>query len=400
MTILIFTLHFMGYFTLYIQIWNDKLILLYGAEVFILSVVLNLYNKFYPKHSKLILRNMLLLTVIGFIMLTRLSYDKAVKQVFIVAVSLILSLLVPYILVSCRWLYKFGWVYGVVGIMLLLIVLFAGETQYGATNWLTLGDISFQPSEFVKLLFVFSIASMFYEGTDFKRIVPITIMAAANVLIMVFHKDLGGALIFFVTYVFMLYTATNKALYMFAGLGSGSIASLVAYKLFGHVRVRVMAWQHPFRYIDNEGYQITQSLFAIGTGGFMGLGLNQGLPTNIPVVDSDFIFSAISEELGGLFAISIILIYVNLFIVFMDISIKSEDLFYRLLSLGFAVMFAFQVFLCIGGVIKFIPSTGVTLPLISLGGSSAFSTIIMFATMQGIYLQQRFYKNDRAEGIG
>ena len=110
-----------------------------------------------------------------------------------------------------------------------------------------------------------------------------------------------------------------------------------------------------------------------------------GLTTSIPVVDSDFIFSAISEELGGLFALCIILLYINCFISLIDVSLKNSDDFFRLLALGFSVMFGSQVFLSIGGVIKFIPSTGVTLPFISSGGSSIISTIIMFMVVQGIY---------------
>jgi peptidoglycan glycosyltransferase len=237
----------------------------------------------------------------------------------------------------------------------------------------------------VKLLFVLSIASLFAEKTDFKRVCVVTAMAGITVLLVVFQKDLGGALIFFVTYIFMLYGASGKPLYLFTGLAGGSVASWVAYRLFDHVKVRVMAWRNPFEYIDKEGYQISQSLFAIGTGGWFGMGLYQGLPTTIPVVDSDFIFSAISEELGGLFAICLILLYVNSFLVLINVSIRTKDSFYRLLSLGFAVMFGFQAFLSIGGVIKFIPSTGVTLPFVSSGGSSIVAVIIMFMLVQGIY---------------
>jgi peptidoglycan glycosyltransferase len=214
----------------------------------------------------------------------------------------------------------------------------------------------------------------------------ITAIAGVTVIILVLQRDLGGALIFFITYLFMLYAATARPLYLFSGLLGGSMAAVVAYRLFNHVQVRVLAWKNPFAYIDREGYQITQSLFAIGTGGWFGMGLNRGLPTDIPVVDSDFIFSAISEELGGLFAICIILIFLSCFIMFFNIALIQEDIFHRLLPIGFAVMFGFQVFLSIGGVIKFIPSTGVTLPLISRGGSSALSIVIMFMVLQGVFL--------------
>lgn len=395
MTGIIFSLHFVGHFTLYLQILNDKIILLYIGEVVLFLLILFLYQLFYKKISRLLLRNMLMLLTIGFITLTRLSFDKAVKQVGVIGLTFLTCLIVPEIVNKLSWIKKFGWLYGVIGIVILLIVLFAGTTNYGATNWLKIGNFSFQPSEIVKLLYVFGVAALFDEGTDFRRIFAISVMAGATVIILVFQKDLGGALIFFVTYVFMLYIATQKYFYLFAGLLGGSVAAFVAYQLFYHVRVRVMAWQNPFGYIDNEGYQISQSLFAIGTGGWIGMGLNRGLPTDIPVVDSDFIFSAISEEFGGLFAICIILIYINIFVVFMNMAIKQEDTFYRLLAIGLSVMFTFQAFLSIGGVIKFIPSTGVTLPLISYGGSSALSTVVMFMIMQGIYMRGRMGRKER-----
>jgi peptidoglycan glycosyltransferase len=148
----------------------------------------------------------------------------------------------------------------------------------------------------------------------------------------------------------------------------------------------VLAWKNPFAFIDKEGYQITQSLFAIGTGGWFGMGLNRGLPTDIPVVESDFVFSAISEEMGGVVAICIILIFASCFVMFINIALKQEEVFFRLLAIGFSVMFAFQVILSIGGVIKFIPSTGVTLPLISMGGSSILSVVLMFMILQGVNL--------------
>ncbi len=387
LTGIIFIEHFIGYLTLYLHIGNDKLLYLYGGEVLLFLLLLILYRMIYPKLSQLLLRNMMMLLTIGFIVLARLSYDKAVRQVIFAAITCLIGLVIPYVIKTCLWLKRFGWIYGTAAIILLVIVLLVGTTSYGATNWLNIAGVSFQPSEFVKLLFVFSIASLFHEGTDFKRVCAVTVMAGANVLILVFQKDLGGALIFFVTYLFMLYAATQRPLYLFSGLAGGSLAAFAAYHMFYHVRVRVMAWQNPFRYIDKEGYQITQSLFAIGTGGWFGMGLKQGLPTSIPVVDSDFIFSAISEEMGGLFAICIILIYISSFIMLINISLKMEEQYDRLLSLGFAVMIGFQVFLSIGGVIKFIPSTGVTLPLISYGGSSIVATILMFMILQGIYLK-------------
>ena len=152
--------------------------------------------------------------------------------------------------------------------------------------------------------------------------------------------------------------------------------------------MRVVAWKNPLGVIDKEGYQICQSLFAIGTGGWFGMGLYQGMPDKIPVVKTDFVFSAIAEEFGVVFAICIIFICISCFLMFFNISMQVKDIFYKLIALGIGTLYGTQVFLALGGVTKFIPSTGVTLPLVSYGGSSLLSTIILFAIIQGLYVMQ------------
>ena len=164
------------------------------------------------------------------------------------------------------------------------------------------------------------------------------------------------------------------------------MASVAAYKLFRHVRVRVSAWKDPLSVIDNEGYQVCQSLFAIGTGGWFGMGLYQGMPNKIPIVEEDFIFAAVSEELGGIFAVCLIMVCASCYLMFLNIAMQIQDVFYKLIALGLGTVYGFQVVLTVGGVTKFIPSTGVTLPLVSYGGSSLLSTFILFAVIQGLYI--------------
>lgn len=184
----------------------------------------------------------------------------------------------------------------------------------------------------------------------------------------------------------MLYVATRRPIYLISGLLCGSAASVVAYKLFRHVRVRVTAWKDPLSVIHDEGYQVCQSLFAIGTGGWFGMGLYQGMPNKIPIVEEDFVFAAISEELGGIFAVCLIMVCASCYLMFLNIAMQMHDLFYKLIALGLGTVYGFQVFLTVGGVTKFIPSTGVTLPLISYGGSSLLGTFIIFAVIQGLYI--------------
>ena len=213
-----------------------------------------------------------------------------------------------------------------------------------------------------------------------------TALAAAHVLILVLSTDLGTALILFVVYLVMLYTATRQPLYVAAGLGGGSVAAVLAYHLFAHIQVRVAAWKDPFATYSDGGYQVAQSLFAIGTGSWFGMGLFQGLPDEVPVADTDFIFAAISEEMGLILSLCLILVCVSCYVMFLNIALALRNQFYKLVALGLGTCYIFQVFLNIGGVTKFIPSTGVTLPLVSYGGSSILSTMIMFGIIQGLYI--------------
>lgn len=398
MRTLIFSIHFMSYFVLFLNTKSEQILILYIAEFIVIFLIFSLYPWVYPNMSRLLLNNILLFIVTGFVMITRLSIDKGIRQFIIVSIAFFICLFVPLIISKLRALSKFGWAYGIIGLAALLAVSFMGDEFRGATNWIVIQGYSLQPSEFVKILFVFAVAGLLSYSQEFKHVVKVTILAALHVLILVIQRDLGGALIFYVAYIIMLYVATKKPVYFFAGLGAGIVASFLAYSLFSHVRVRVIAWQDPFSVIDNEGYQVTQSLFAISTGGWFGTGLTQGMPESIPIVDSDFIFSAICEELGGIYGICLILIFITTLIMSFNISSRIQGLFYKLVALGLTSMLGFQAFLSVGGVTKFIPSTGVTLPFISYGGSSILSCIIMFAIIEGIFVlnQDRVEKYEKS----
>lgn len=327
-----------------------------------------------------------MLLCIGFVMLTRLSYEHAVKQFWIAVVSMAVTMLIPYFISQWTFLRNLTWAYALAGITMLGVVAVLGAVSHGAKLSFSVAGIAIQPSEFIKIIFVFFVASMFYASTDFMQVVKATVVAGLHVIILVLSKDLGAGLIFFIAYMVMLYVATRKFYYFAGGLLCGAAASVVAYYLFNHVRVRVVAWQDPLAVFEREGNQVSNSLFAIGTGGWFGMGLNQGMPNKIPEVKQDFIFSAISEELGGIFAVCLILVCASCFLMFLNIAMQMKDNFYKLVALGLGTIYGFQVLLSIGGDIKFIPSTGVTLPLVSYGGSSLLSTLIIFAVIQGLYL--------------
>ena len=392
--LLTFLIHLLAFGVIFIQTWQVEVLIFYLLQFFLLQAVLVFTRLIYPKINRLVLNNMCFLLMVGFVILTRLSFDRAVRQFQIAAAALILSLAVPVLIRKCAFLQKLPWLYGTAGLLLLLAVAFVGTEDSGANLSLVIGDFSFQPTEVVKLTFVFFIAARLAGSTEFRDVVLTTVLAALHVLVLVFSRDLGGALLFFVTYLIVLYVASKKRRYFLAGLGAGVAAAFIGYQLFYHVRVRVLAWTDPFSVIDNEGYQITQSLFAIGTGSWFGMGLCQGMPWRIPVVEKDFIFSAISEEMGGIFALCLLLICLGCFIQCMMTAARMQAAFYKLIAFGLGVEYMIQVFLNVGGVTKFIPSTGVTLPLVSYGGSSLAATFLVFGIIQGLHIIK---ENDEEE---
>ena len=384
--ILMFLIQFTAYLVMYLQTEEKKLVLFYLAQVILLIAILVLYRVLYPKVSRLIVNNMCMLLSIGFIMITRLTYQKAVKQFIFAVIGTAIGLAVPVLIRKLRFLKDWGYIYAGVGILALGAVAVLGQRSDGAKLGFTIAGFGVQPSEFVKILFVFYVAASLNKSTTFKNVVITTAIAAAHVLILVLSTDLGAALIMFVVYLVMLYVATRNPFYAIAGVGGGSVAAVVGYHLFSHIKVRVSAWQDPFASYSEGGFQVAQSLFAIGTGSWFGMGLYQGLPDSIPVAEEDFIFSAISEELGLIFALCLILVCVSCYVMFLNIAMAIRNQFYKLIALGLGTCYIFQVFLTIGGVTKFIPSTGVTLPLVSYGGSSMLSTMIMFGIIQGLYI--------------
>lgn len=387
MTFIMLLIQFVAYLVLYLKLGErEEIIYYFGFQALFMILITILWRLFYKNIHSTILSNMCMMLSIGLIMLTRIDAEQSVRQFKIIMIAMILSMIVPVIIRKWKDCCKFDTVYGIVGILMLGAVLIMSAATYGANISFTVAGVTLQPSEFVKILFVFYVAGRFARSTEFKDVVITTVLAAVHVLILVASTDLGAALLFFVTYLVMIYVATKKAIYCGAGLVGGCAAGFVAYHLFSHVQVRVMAWSDPWSCIDKEGYQVAQSLFAIGTGSWTGMGLAQGMPGSIPFVEKDSIFSAISEEMGGIFAICLILICMCMFLSFFNLAMKVKNKFYTYVAMGLGTMYATQVLLTVGGATKFIPLTGVTLPLVSYGGSSMLSTLLILAIIQGISL--------------
>lgn len=339
------------------------------------------------------------LMTIGIVTLTRLTITRplgdslALMQTLWFAVAITAMLAIPLALKIVRKFEKLTYIYVLVSILLISSTLLLGQEQYGAVNWIMIAGISFQASEFVKILFVFYLASVFRKPPDYKKIIVSGTFTATIVLLLVLSVDLGGALIFFITYMLVLYAATGNIFLFSAGMISASVAAYVAYELFPHIRVRVNAWRDPWRYIDTDGYQIALGFFSIGTFGIFGSGLTLGDPNFNAVVERDMIFVAISEEFGSLFGGMLILLYLNMFYKGMQIAMGTTNRSHSLLATGIVSMMAFQTFLILGGILTVVPLTGVTLPLISYGGSSVVATIAKLGVLQWIYIRSQGGEN-------
>ena len=364
----------------------SKVIMTWAVELVLMFAYSRVMYHFYPELNRLILVQTLFMMSIGFVVQLRISQQKAWRQLSIIIVSLVISVFVPMIVHRLKLIKKFWYVTGIVGAGALVAVFALGAITNGAKISIKIFGLVFQPSEFVKILFAFFIAGILYEIYNIKRFAAASVCAAVFVMVLVISKDLGMALIFYVMFFSMVYMGTGKFRYVLLGTAGGLAAVVAAYSLFSHVRVRFNTWIDPWTDIDSTGYQLTQSIFAIGTGGWYGRGIGRGLPGTIPEVGEDFVFSAIVEESGALFGMLLILLCLNFCFVMLLLAGRIKDKYYRIVVMGLAVCYGTQVFLTIGGGLRLIPLTGVTLPLISSGGSSALATLCLISVVQGVGL--------------
>ena len=259
-----------------------------------------------------------------------------------------------------------------------------GTWKYGARNWIEIGGFSIQPSEFMKPVMILILASGLSNRPRFLKTLPSLAFAAVCCGILLLQRDLGALLLYFLTTVFMFYAATSNAFLTLAGLGMGAGAAIIAYEMLPYVQQRIAIWKNPWSDPEVYGYQIVQSLIAIGSGGLFGMGLGLGSPRNIPLYHSDFIFAALTEEFGLIFSVCLLTIYVMIIMRGLIVAMNARTSFHSLTAMGIVTMIGLQTMLIVGGNTKLLPLTGVTLPLISSGGSSLVSTFFSIGVLCGI----------------
>ena len=259
-----------------------------------------------------------------------------------------------------------------------------GSWYQGARNWVDIGPISGQPSEFMKPVLIIILAAGFSNRPRFVKCLPTIAYAALCCAILLSERDLGALLLYFMTTVLMYYVASSNAALTFSGLGMGAGAAVIAYHAFPYVQDRVSIWQNPWADPLDTGYQIVRALAAIGSGGLFGMGLGLGMPRSVPLYHSDFIFTSIAEEFGLIFSIGLMAVYVLIIMRGMIVAGNARTSFHSLVAFGLVVIMGLQALLIIGGNTKLLPLTGVTLPLVSYGGSSLVSTFLSMGILLGI----------------
>lgn len=363
----------------------DKKAMIFAAIICVLIGYSHfVIRRFYPDGDKYIFIFASILSVIGIMMIYRIEPSKAVRQLVWFALGVASFIIIVVLLPELKKYEKYKYFYLVMTIIFMGMSLAIGTSIYGAKNWVKIGIFSFQPSEIGKLFLTAYLAAALKNYEDFKDLIEPAIVVMVCLGFMVLQKDLGTALIVFALSITMLYIATSKFKYVLTGLVLFVVGGYISYKLFGHVRIRVMIWKDPWPYANDQSLQIVQSLISIAWGGMFGTGLGLGFPQYIPVNISDFIFTVICEELGIVMGLGIIIVYFLLFYRAMRASIYVEDKFSRLLAVGYSTIITSQALVILGGVINLIPLTGITLPLISYGGTSMLITFFSLGIIQKI----------------
>lgn len=340
-----------------------------------------------------------LLHGIGFVMIARLSERLAGLQATwsLVAVAAFVVTLVMVERVGDLRRYQFTAL--AVGVVLLLLPMVPGLgfESGGARIWVNIGPINFQPGEFAKIALAIFFAGYLAERREFliasdrrflgvpvpelRHFLPLLLAWMMSVVMMVGERDLGSSLLFFALFIVLLWVATERTSVMVIGVGLFLASAVAAYNMFSHVRTRVTIWLNPWDQYTGKGYQPIQGLFSLSSGGITGTGLGLGDPGGVPAAHNDFIFAAIGEELGLLGATAVVIAYMLLVGSGFRSALRSDRTFEKLLAVGLTTIIGVQAFIIIGGVIRVVPLTGVTLPFVSYGGSSLVANYVLLALL-------------------
>ncbi|NLB91200.1 MAG: FtsW/RodA/SpoVE family cell cycle protein [Clostridiales bacterium] len=330
--------------------------------------------------DKLLLSLVNFLCALGVLVLYSTDPSNGIRQCVNYSVGVIAMVTCVFIIRSIKKWEPLAYVLIPLTLFFLASPLLLGKEINGAKNWIYISGISLQPSEIAKVLYIVILAHFMSR----RKMLPWLILSIGCMGILMLQKDLGTALVYYVTTLFLFYASTSNIPLTVLGVAGGAGAAVVGYQMFAHVKKRVAIWLNPWSDTLGSSYQIVQSLIAIANGGLFGVGLGLGNPTTIPIYYTDMIFAVICEQFGLIFALCILMMYILITARGFYIAADARHGFHGLIAMGSVVVIAFQTFLIVGGVIKLIPLTGVTMPFVSYGGSSLVSSLCIVGLLQGV----------------
>lgn len=334
----------------------------------------------------------------------------AQRQVLYLGMGLVL-MWATVLLVRLDWLRRYKYTWLLLTLALLVITFIFGQEINGARLWLSVGPVQAQPSELVKITLVTFVAGYLADRREMLEagwqlgpltlppvpyLLPLLLVWAGSLAVLVVQNDLGSALLFFGMFLIMLYVATGRVGYVISGMAAFAGGSWLAFQLFARLNVRVQNWLDPWQDPLQWGYQQVQSEFALASGGLFGVGLGLGEPYFIPEVQTDFVFSALAEELGLIGVMGILACYLLLVTRCFAIGLQADDDFRRLVAIGLGSSLGLQTLIIVGGVVRLIPLTGLTLPFVSYGGSSLITNCLAV----GLLLRVSHESTSRSAGRG
>ncbi|MEE1470078.1 MAG: FtsW/RodA/SpoVE family cell cycle protein [Collinsella sp.] len=350
-----------------------------------------------PGADPAILPIVFILSGIGITFVTRLAPALAISQLIILFVSVALMVGTLALVKNLDVVMRYKYTFGIIGIILLMLPIFIGTTISGSKLWIRIAGFTIQPGEFAKVFIVLFLAGYLAENRELlsisnrkilgfkiprlRLLLPLFAVWGVCLLVVVFERDLGSAVLFYTIFLLMLYVATGRFSYVVIGLALLAVGAVGAYKFLSHVQVRFQVWVDPFKDAQGQGYQIVQSLFSLADGGLVGVGIGNGMANNIPVVESDFIFSAIGEEMGLLGGGAVLILFMLFAVRGLTTAARAKSDLAAFSATGLTAAISFQAFLIVGGVTRLIPLTGVTLPFMSQGGSSLLASFIIVALL-------------------
>ena len=388
LTAVIMLFFFAAFLLLFFKDFSVQTLLMAVCTPLCIHLIVKLLPRLFPM-DRMLLSLISFLCALGVLLQYRYSPTRGMTQIFncgvgflsMIGCALVVRhiksfkyLIFPIILVSC-------------GLLALPFIFRAANANKGATAWVGFGSYTMQPSELVKIAYLF-VLSYFLSR---RRVISTILFTGLMLAFLMLQRDLGTAAIYGGTSLLMLYAATSSPLLIGSILGAGVGGIAMMYMLFKDsyfrtVQNRINNWLDPFATYDQlgGGYQIVQALIAHANGGLWGTGLGLGNASVIPEFRTDFIFSALVNEFGMIFAMLVLCVFAFIALRGVDIALRSSSAFHSLLALGCAAIFAVQTFIIIGGVMKFIPMTGVTVPFLSYGGTSLVSVMGIMGVLQGV----------------